>query len=133
MIVKAGLLLFRGEQPDKELLFVRPEGKDHYVFPGGKKEKGETIIEAFVREIKEELSADARDIQALGVVKGYTPEGKPLTMHLYTAILLGKLVASSEIEELAWMSRNVALAHRDVMTPMTLERIFPFLEQKGIW
>ena len=133
MIVKAALLLFRETNNQKELLFVRPFGKFYFVFPGGKQEKGETVEQALERELQEELSVDAKNIQKLGVVEGQTPDGRPLQMHLYSAELVGDPCPSAEIEKIAWMSQEVALAHSEAMTPMTLQHVFPFLTAHNLW
>ena len=133
MIIKAGLLLFRDGQDAKELMFVRAHNKPFYVFPGGKQEEGETIEEALVREIQEELSATISDVEKLGKVTGQTPDGRDLEMHLFTANLLNEPKASSEIDEIHWLDRKSALANKSIMTPMTLNHVMPFLDKNGIW
>lgn len=133
MITKAALLLFRTPETAKELMFVRAKGKEHYVFPGGKQEAGETIAEALQRELKEELGTSARNVRSLGEVTGVTPDGRPLTMHLYTGELEGKPTPMSEIEEIHWLSLDAIAANHAVMTPMTLEHVLPFLAQHKLW
>lgn len=133
MITKAALLLFRDNQGTHELLFARAKGKSYYVFPGGKQEASETIDEALQRELQEELGTQAANVKKIGVARGQTPDGRALEMHLYGGELLGEPHPRSEIEEITWMSRETALEKQHAMTPMTLDRVLPFLKEKSIF
>ena len=56
--VAAAILLRKGENGTEYLLAQRPEGKvyaGYWEFPGGKVEPAETMREALIREIQEEL------------------------------------------------------------------------------
>lgn len=132
MITKAALLLFRGEGKSKELMFVRSK-KPFFVFPGGKQEEGESVEQALVREIKEELLCELKDVSSLGKVNGATPDGREIEMYLYTATLVGKPVPTSEIKEIEWLDKKTALARRSEMTPMTLDKVIPFLDSHKYW
>jgi 8-oxo-dGTP diphosphatase len=133
MITKAAFLLFRENNGEKELLFARAKGKPYFVFPGGKQEAEETIEEALQRELQEELRAQAIGVKKIGVVLGYTPDGREMEMHLYSGQLEGTPQADSEIEEIAWMTQEDVEERKDRMTPMTLEHVLPFLKAEGIW
>jgi 8-oxo-dGTP pyrophosphatase MutT (NUDIX family) len=133
MIIKAALLLFRETEKKKELLFARAKNKPFYIFPGGKKEDNETIEEALRRELQEELGTQATDINKLGVVSGQTPDGRNIEMHLYSAKLLGEPQPQAEIEEITWMSKDEVNSKVDVMTPMTMDHVLPFLAVQNIW
>lgn len=128
MITKAGLILMRGEKPNREMMFVRAVGKPHFVLPGGKQEPGETVEEALARELREELGCESLDYHKLGEVQGFTPDGRELIIHLYSAVLVGEPRPSSEIGEIEWMDEKQIHDHRDVMTPMTLTKVLPFLK-----
>ena len=133
MITKAALLLFRGADDRRELLFTREAGKSYYAFPGGKQDPGETVEDALHRELDEELGVAVMDVQKLGVVSGQTPDGRDIEMHLYSGEISGEPHAQDNIEEITWMSQADIAAHQDAMTPMTLEHVLPFLRARGIW
>lgn len=93
---------------NKQVLLARSKGKEVYYIPGGKREPGETDQEALCREINEELSVSL----VLSTIKPYgaftaQAEGKPLGQQVrvtcYFAQFSGKLQASAEIEEIAWL------------------------------
>lgn len=132
MITKAALLLLRVKGKSKELMFVR-SNKPFFVFPGGKQEDGESIEQALEREIKEELSCGIANISRLGRVVGSTPDGRRMEMYLYTATLVGKPTPSSEIKEIEWMNKSTALERSAEMTPMTLDKVIPFLDYHKYW
>ena len=133
MITKSALLLLQGRWPDSKLLLVREYGKKHWIFPGGVQEPGETIEEALAREVREELSADVKDVEKIGIVEGHTADGAPLVIHLFHGSVVGELIASSEISVLRWVSRNELDDIRPDLTPITLEIVLPLLYERKIW
>jgi 8-oxo-dGTP pyrophosphatase MutT (NUDIX family) len=94
------------------ILSTRSKGKDVYYLPGGKREPGESDLDTLVREIREELTvaivlSSAEHLGTFhGQAHGHAP-GTVVRMTCYTAKYSGALRASSEIEEIAW------LTHRD--------------------
>lgn len=94
---------------DGRILSTRSRGKDVYYIPGGKREPGETDVQALVREIREELdvaiapgsAAHAGTFQAQA--HGHAA-GVDVRMTCYTADYQGTLAPSSEVEELAWLT-----------------------------
>lgn len=132
-VVKAALLLFRDDNGERRLLFVRNPAKPYWLFPGGKRESGESIEDALRRELWEELSIDVTRIEHLGAVSGQTPEGAPLMMHLFSAVPRGEPRASSEIDRLIWAAHRDLREHRQMLTPITTERVLPFLSAAGLW
>jgi 8-oxo-dGTP pyrophosphatase MutT (NUDIX family) len=133
MIVKSSLVLVRGEYPGSALLMVREQENSYWLFPGGKQEAGESIEDALTREIREELSADVKNVTNLGTVEGSTPDGVPLRMHLFQGETEDELVASSEIESLRWITRTEVPSIMNELTPITCDKVFPFLAENEIW
>ena len=106
-IDKLALILVRGRQQ----LVARSKGKNVFYTPGGKRERGESDVQALTRECKEELTIDLKPetIEKYGVFQaqafGKAP-GTMVRMTCYTADYEGTLTANEEVEELAWIKSN---------------------------
>lgn len=91
------------------VLSARSHGKDLYYLPGGKRESGETDIDALSREVEEELSVRIKPGTAshFGTFEAQAhdkSEGVRVKMTCYTADFEGELSPASEIAELAWLT-----------------------------
>lgn len=133
MISKAAILLFRQSDATKELLFVRARNKPYFVLPGGKLAIDEAIEDGLQREVSEELGTSAEDLMYIGKVAGNTPDGRQIEEHLYTGTLSEEPKPQSEIEELIWLDRSAILHRRNDMTPLTLDKILPFIDAQQLW
>lgn len=96
------------EIQNKSILSTRSKGKDKYYIPGGKREKGESDIEALTREIKEELSVELIEssIEFVGNFEGQAhghSQGVIVKMQCYKGKYQGQLKPDSEIEEMVWL------------------------------
>ena len=71
-------------------------------FPGGKIEKGESVNEAIVREIKEELDCD---IEAISIFNDNTHEYENIIVNLITVkcTLINGLPKAKEHAKLLWL------------------------------
>ena len=114
-------------QEGKVLCVQRAENEKEYVslkweFPGGKVEVGESMEEALMREIEEELAVEIHELQYLMTVEHSYPDFY-LTMHAYTCALTVREVALKEhvatkwlaVEELSkldWASADVPVVER---------------------
>ncbi|KWW98159.1 DNA mismatch repair protein MutT [Carbonactinospora thermoautotrophica] len=94
---------------DGRLLAVRTRGKDIFYLPGGKREPGESDLEALTREIGEELAVRLlpETVTLLGryvaPAHGY-PAGTLVRMACYTGEQVGEPRPNREIAELAWLT-----------------------------
>lgn len=94
---------------DGAVLSTRSRGKDVYYLPGGKREPGESDLDTLAREIREELSvaiavATAEHLGTFHAQAHGHAAGTLVRMTCYTAGYTGVLRASSEIEEVAWLT-----------------------------
>jgi 8-oxo-dGTP diphosphatase len=82
------LLIERGREPYRGDLTI----------PGGKKEKGETFVNACKREIKEECGLDLGSVCLAGMVNNFSPDplSEVLSLYFVTDDFCGETKASSE-------------------------------------
>ncbi|SEB36738.1 ADP-ribose pyrophosphatase YjhB, NUDIX family [Tenacibaculum sp. MAR_2009_124] len=119
------------EIKDGQILSTRSKGKDKYYIPGGKRDEGENDEETLIREIFEELKVtiDKETIKYVGTFKAQADgatDGVLVKMTCYEAEYSGTLVASSEIEELKWLSFS------DIDLVSEVDKIiFNSLKEKG--
>jgi ADP-ribose pyrophosphatase YjhB (NUDIX family) len=96
---------------NKKLLVALSKGKKAWYLPGGKREQGESDIEALSREVQEEMSVKLvpESVRYYGVVEaqahGYQ-EGTIVRMTCYTANITGELKPGREIAELRFISAS---------------------------
>jgi ADP-ribose pyrophosphatase YjhB (NUDIX family) len=114
-----------------KILSTRSRGKDVYYIPGGKREPGETDLQALAREVREELdvaiaSGSARYAGTFQAQAHGHAVGVPVRMTCYTADYQGTLTPSSEIDEFAWLT----YADRDRVSPVD-QLIFDHLHGNG--
>ena len=92
-----------------KILSTKSFNKDKYYIPGGKREDGESDVQALTREISEELQVQLipDSIRYMGTFEAQAdshPEGILVKMTCYTAEYTGELKASAEIEWMEWLS-----------------------------
>ncbi len=91
------------------------EAAGRWELPGGKCDPGETLEEAAVREIREELDCD---IRVTGVLDGGQPISRGLVLQVVTAELAAgepiphehdalRWLASDQLDEVAWLPADV--------------------------
>lgn len=117
---------------DKKILSTLSKGKDTYYIPGGKREGNESDEEALIRECKEELTIDIKKdtIKYYGTFEAQAhgkEEGIIVKVTCYTAEFEGEISASSEIEEIRWLT----FADLDKISSVN-KLIFKDLYEKGM-
>lgn len=117
---------------DRQILMTLSKGKDTYYIPGGKREKGESDVEALSREVEEELSVAIipETIKYYGTFEAQAhgkPAGTIVRMTCYEADCTGEFQASSEIQDIAYYT----YAQRDIVGPVD-QIIFDDLKKRDL-
>ncbi len=104
VIDKLAWVLIKGGK----LLAVRSKGKELFYLPGGKREIGESDVDALAREIQEELSVQLV-LDSIKYMETFTAqadgkaEGVSVKLTCYFAEYSGELQPDAEIEELRFI------------------------------
>jgi len=98
---------------DGRLLAVRTAGRSAFYLPGGKREAGESDLDALRREVREEVTVSLLPdtVVPLGKFRAPAhdyPAGTSVDLACYTADFEGEIKAAAEIEEVAWLNANDA-------------------------
>jgi 8-oxo-dGTP diphosphatase len=119
---------------DRKVLSLRSKGGTIFLNPGGKLDPGETIEDALVRELFEELTIEVKkqDTELLDTyfASAATQPDKKLRMdtfiiHKYE----GEPKASNEIEELRWLNTSSDLSN---VASLIAHTIIPELKGRGL-
>lgn len=120
------------EIQDKKVLSTRSRGRVRYYIPGGKRETGESDLEALTREIREELNVELIEdtIRLAGVFQAQADshaEGVQVKMTCYEGRFKGTICPSGEIDEVVWLTYN----DRNLISPVD-QLIFDWLKERSL-
>lgn len=106
-IHKAGGLII----VNRKLLVTREYNKEVFTAPGGKIDEGESLTQALVRELKEELSivVSANDLHHFGNFSAIAAGDHSKIVHMDVFVVekwIGQIVPSTDIEEIKWVTTN---------------------------
>lgn len=123
---------------DNKLLLDKPRRRPTHQMVGGKVEEGETVLEAAIRESKEELGPKAIiDETKFKLIMDFveTATSDPnLKIHfhlfIYSGELLGELTTSDEIESFLWYESSMG---DSMLSHVLKNKVIPYcLENKLI-
>ena len=112
---------------DNTFLMVRKKGKDIWTNLGGKLEKGESNEQALFREIKEELSCDAKIIKYLSDFENKAVfDDSIIHLSVYLVELIGEpKIDDVELEEFKFVS-EADITNGLKLPPSITENVLPF-------
>lgn len=125
-IVVAAVALVR----DGHVLTVRKQGTERFMLVGGKLEPGEGAREAAVRETREEVGLEVRDVRLLGTFLSEAANEPGHTLHstVFRVEADGEPVAAAEIAEVRWTPLD---APADDLAPMLALHVLPAIRALG--
>lgn len=107
MTEQAGAVAVRGRGSDAQVLVVRArKNPQHWIFPKGHIEKGESAEDAALRELREEGGVDGAISRLLGV-STFESVNEQVTVS-YFLVRFARTVPSEELRELRWTSFDEA-------------------------
>lgn len=91
---------------DNKVLLIKrnnPPARNQYTVIGGKKEKGENIVNACIREVYEETNLMVSDLKLVGIINNYIEnyDRETLTFYFIANSFCGELKSSQE-GDLEW-------------------------------
>ena len=112
------------------VLLVRKRGTEFFLQPGGKREAGESDLDALARELHEELACSivAGSAKHLGVFEApaANERGRSVRAAVSSFALTGEIACGAEIEETTWVDprdpggMKLAPLTRDTILPLAL-------------
>jgi 8-oxo-(d)GTP phosphatase len=108
VIVAAGGVVWRPQPAGPEVAVIRRERYRDWTLPKGKLEPNESELLAAVREVREEIGAEVAVSRTLDHVR-YRVDGAIKTVAFWVMrYLRGEFAPSAEIDELKWLTPEVA-------------------------
>jgi len=110
VIEAAGGLLWRETSRGRQVAIVHRSRYDDWAFPKGWREKGETYLEAAVREVKEETNCQVEPEAFAGSIS-YTVDGVPKVVLFWHMSLTGDCAfqPDEEVDKFVWLDIEKAL------------------------
>ena len=130
--IQVSAVVLRDDQG--RVLTVRKRGTSRFMFPGGKREPGESFEQAAVREAAEEIGIvlDSEQLVPLGTftTAAANEDGHLVQAWVFEHPRVQAEAPGAEIEELRW--QDPALPYPADLAPLLAEAVFPALHRGTI-
>lgn len=120
---------------DRKVLVERSKGKGFFMHPGGKIEPGESVIQALIRELKEEFQIDVKeaDLEYFGKSSAPAATNPEVYVHMHVFMVKhwqGEIKPDSEVEEIRWLTSEIP---KDIKVGSVMEHYtIPKLKADGL-
>lgn len=118
---------------NNRLLLVRKHNTQKFMLPGGKIEIGESAIDALLRELKEEISLQIAENDAVYINSYEADAANEPNYKIHSQVFKINLTEShtlspqAEIDEVIWIEPNTI--PELTYAPLVIEHIFPLWKQ----
>jgi 8-oxo-dGTP pyrophosphatase MutT (NUDIX family) len=114
VIFAAGGLVWRGTPQGHEIAVIHRSRYGDWTLPKGKLEPEESLLEAAVREVREETGCQVRIATFAGAM-GYEVRGVPKIVAMWNmeVVECDPLVGSDEVDGMEWLSVGAAMNRLD--------------------
>ena len=129
-LIHVSAVVFR--DVNDKVLTVRKRGTEKFMFPGGKPELGESVLDTAIREVKEEIGIglEAKQLTQIGVYEAPAANEEKhtvvATVFTYDSDTIEPQMAA-EIAELSWVSPDQPDV---VLAPLLADFVFPAINSK---
>jgi mutator protein MutT len=97
---------------NKKVLVERSKGKNFFIPPGGRLERGETPKQSLIRELKEELQIEVSESDLIEFESYFKKAGGQEDYDVKMDLFIvknwnGEIKSDSEVEEILWIDSNI--------------------------
>jgi 8-oxo-dGTP diphosphatase len=105
-----GLVIRRGADDEVRVVLVHRPRYDDWSFPKGKQRRGETLLAAALREVREETGLLCMAEAALGVTEYFDRRDRPKLVRYWAMNAVGgSFESNSEVDSMAWVRPTEAV------------------------
>ena len=129
-LIHVSAVVFR--DVNDKVLTVRKRGTEKFMFPGGKPELGESVLDTAIREVKEEIGigVEPKQLTQIGVFEAPAANEAKHTVVATVFTYDGDTIEpqmAAEIAELSWVSPDQPDV---VLAPLLADFVFPAINSK---